>query len=85
MYFMKQCHTSIQAEFFFLKKESWKWTAFQMRDKDVFLYIIVFFSMVDTKEDEKRRFQIELEFIQCLSNPWYLNSMFYLSLSHTIS
>lgn len=25
-------------------------------------------------EEEKRRFQIELEFIQCLSNPWYLNS-----------
>jgi hypothetical protein len=26
------------------------------------------------EEEEKRRFQIELEFIQCLSNPWYLNS-----------
>lgn len=25
-------------------------------------------------EEEKKRFQIELEFIQCLANPWYLNS-----------
>lgn len=25
-----------------------------------------------------RRFQIELEFIQCLANPWYLNSMLHL-------
>lgn len=26
-------------------------------------------------EEEKRRFTIELEFIQCLSNPWYLNNL----------
>ncbi|KAI8970273.1 mediator of RNA polymerase II transcription subunit 31 putative [Mycotypha africana] len=26
-------------------------------------------------EEEKRRFQIELEFIQCLANPWFLNNL----------
>ncbi|ORX56177.1 mediator of RNA polymerase II transcription subunit 31 [Hesseltinella vesiculosa] len=26
-------------------------------------------------DQEKNRFQIELEFIQCLSNPWYLNNL----------
>ncbi|GAB5590668.1 Mediator of RNA polymerase II transcription subunit 31 [Umbelopsis nana] len=24
-------------------------------------------------EEQKRRFRIELEFVQCLANPWYLN------------
>ncbi|SAL98574.1 hypothetical protein [Absidia glauca] len=32
--------------------------------------------MITTNGDqEKNRFQIELEFIQCLSNPWYLNNL----------
>jgi mediator of RNA polymerase II transcription subunit 31 len=35
--------------------------------------------MLDADE-EKRRFQIELEFIQCLSNPWYLNSKLLLAI-----
>ncbi|KAI8385010.1 SOH1-domain-containing protein [Radiomyces spectabilis] len=26
-------------------------------------------------EEEKRRFQIELEFLNCLANPWYLNNL----------
>lgn len=26
-------------------------------------------------EENNRRFAIELEFIQCLANPWYLNRM----------
>lgn len=25
--------------------------------------------------DDEQRFQIELEFVQCLANPWYLNRM----------
>ncbi|KAG2234613.1 hypothetical protein INT48_003421 [Thamnidium elegans] len=27
------------------------------------------------ESEDKRRFTIELEFIQCLSNPWYLNHL----------
>ena len=27
----------------------------------------------ETEEENKRRFEIELEFVQCLSNPHYLN------------
>ncbi|KAG0162022.1 hypothetical protein DFQ28_005188 [Apophysomyces sp. BC1034] len=26
-------------------------------------------------EEDKRRFQLELEFVQCLANPWYLNHL----------
>ncbi|KAI9012526.1 SOH1-domain-containing protein [Phycomyces nitens] len=26
-------------------------------------------------DEEKQRFQVELEFLQCLSNPWYLNHL----------
>ncbi|KAJ2958789.1 hypothetical protein NQZ79_g5688 [Umbelopsis isabellina] len=26
-----------------------------------------------SEEEQKRRFRIELEFVQCLANPWYLN------------
>ncbi|KAL1919393.1 uncharacterized protein VTP21DRAFT_2086 [Calcarisporiella thermophila] len=29
--------------------------------------------MPETDEEKQRRFEIELEFVQCLSNPWYLN------------
>ncbi|CAH1757555.1 1165_t:CDS:2 [Entrophospora sp. SA101] len=29
---------------------------------------------LDTEEQNKRRFQIELEFVQCLANPWYLHA-----------
>lgn len=39
----------------------------------LFSFFIFQFIMLEA-EEEKRRFQIELEFIQCLSNPWYLNS-----------
>ncbi|KAI9300878.1 SOH1-domain-containing protein [Cunninghamella echinulata] len=31
--------------------------------------------MTTNADEEKNRFQIELEFIQCLSNPWYLNNL----------
>ncbi|KAI7854386.1 SOH1-domain-containing protein [Circinella umbellata] len=27
------------------------------------------------EKDEQERFQMELEFIQCLSNPWYINHL----------
>ncbi|CAJ0832876.1 7890_t:CDS:2 [Entrophospora sp. SA101] len=30
---------------------------------------------LDTEEQNKRRFQIELEFVQCLANPWYLHDL----------
>jgi hypothetical protein len=30
----------------------------------------------EIEKQNKRRFQIELEFIQCLANPWYLNSLY---------
>lgn len=30
----------------------------------------------ELEKRNKRRFQIELEFIQCLANPWYLNSLY---------
>ena len=36
------------------------------------------FSLFDNelwKDEEKRRFQIELEFVQSLSNPWYLHHL----------
>ncbi|CAB4387336.1 SOH1-domain-containing protein [Rhizophagus irregularis] len=29
----------------------------------------------ELEKRNKRRFQIELEFIQCLANPWYLNNL----------
>lgn len=29
--------------------------------------------MSEGESEEQRRFQIELEFVQCLANPWYLN------------
>ncbi|CAG8565276.1 16252_t:CDS:2 [Funneliformis mosseae] len=29
----------------------------------------------EAEKQDKRRFQIELEFIQCLANPWYLNDL----------
>ncbi|KAI8093920.1 mediator of RNA polymerase II transcription subunit 31-like protein [Halteromyces radiatus] len=31
--------------------------------------------MTTNGDQEKNRFQIELEFIQCLANPWYLNNL----------
>jgi hypothetical protein len=32
--------------------------------------------------EQLKRFQIELEFVQCLSNPWYLHRTFSLSVSY---
>ncbi|RIA81573.1 SOH1-domain-containing protein [Glomus cerebriforme] len=29
----------------------------------------------ESEKKNRRRFQIELEFIQCLANPWYLNNL----------
>ncbi|RUP49674.1 SOH1 family protein [Jimgerdemannia flammicorona] len=32
-------------------------------------------AMPETPEEKTRRFQIELEFVQCLANPWYLHHL----------
>jgi hypothetical protein len=53
-----------------------------------FLYIIfsnIFTAANESEEQQKLRFQVELEFVQCLANPNYLHckSIEYPSVLHT--
>lgn len=38
--------------------------------------LIQFKKLEETEEENKLRFMMELEFIQCLSNPYYLNCLY---------
>lgn len=41
-----------------------------------YIYIYTFLGGPETEEQTRLRFQVELEFVQCLANPNYLNCMF---------
>lgn len=46
----------------------------------LFKHVLYLFSDIEAQEDqEKYRFQVELEFVQCLANPQYLNCKFLIS------
>lgn len=40
---------------------------------------------VETEDQQRIRFQVELEFVQCLANPNYLHCKFYFPLQYLIN